>query len=102
MFKLDLKQGKLERFYACKLKRCQIFLVVKVSFWPVKQLDSEVKQFAQMAGLSWPKHKGIVRAHYTMDQKMGSDLLDESGNKLDGKLQGKPQWVQVREIPGPK
>ena len=36
-----------------------------------------------MAGLSWPKHKGIVRAHYTMDQRFGTTLLDESGNNLN-------------------
>lgn len=49
-----------------------------------------------MAGLSWPKHKGIVRAHYTMDQRFGTTLLDESGNNLNGELQGEPLWVQVR------
>lgn len=69
---------------------------MQVSFWPVKQSDSEVKEYAQMAGLTWPKHKGIVRAHYTMDQVSGTRLPDESGNKLDGTFEGEPLWVQVR------
>ena len=42
-----------------------------------------------------PKHKRIVRAHYTMDQKLGIVLFDESGNNLNGTLKGNPQWVQV-------
>ncbi|CAB3979783.1 cartilage oligomeric matrix -like [Paramuricea clavata] len=65
-----------------------------VSFWPVKQQDNEVKEYSKLAGLSWPKHKRIVRAHYTMDQRLGTVVLDESGNNLDGSLKGNPQWVQ--------
>ncbi|XP_028399982.1 uncharacterized protein LOC114523303 [Dendronephthya gigantea] len=65
-----------------------------VSFWPVKQQDSEVEDYSKIAGLSWPKHKRIVRAHYTMDQRLGEVVPDESGNNLSGTLKGNPQWVE--------
>ena len=54
-----------------------------------------MEEYSKIAGLSWPKHKRIVRAHYTMDQRLGTVVLDESGNNLNGSLKGNPQWVQV-------
>ena len=55
-----------------------------------------MKDYSRIAGLSWPKHKRIVCAHYTMDQRLGNVVFDESGNKLNGTLRGNPQWVEVR------
>lgn len=49
----------------------------------------------KLAGLQWPIHKNLVRAHYDMDAQTGTILKDQSGNGNSGTLFGQPAYVPV-------
>ena len=49
----------------------------------------------KLAGLTWPIHKGLVRAHFNMEDTSGSVILDQGGNGFHGNLVGKPVFVPV-------
>ena len=50
----------------------------------------------KLAGLTWPIHKGLVRAHFNMEDTSGSVILDQAGNNFHGNLVGRPLFVPVR------
>lgn len=56
--------------------------------------DAEISSFMKLAGLEWPKHQKIVRAHYTFDQLSGVVLPDSSGSSHNGTLNGGPKWIE--------
>jgi len=40
------------------------------------------------AGLLLPIHKGVVRAHFSMEDSSGTVILDQAGNNYHGNLIG--------------
>ncbi|KAK3740783.1 hypothetical protein QZH41_001242 [Actinostola sp. cb2023] len=63
------------------------------TLWGVQLPDSEIQSYLKLAGLQWPIHKNLVRAHYDMDEQTGSVLKDQSGNGHNGNLIGQPDFV---------
>ena len=57
--------------------------------------DSEIVDYMKTAGLLRPIHKGLVRAHFNMDDSAGSVILDQAGNDYHGNMVGGPSLVSV-------
>lgn len=57
--------------------------------------DSEIVDYMKTAGLLLPIHKGLVRAHFNMDDSSGSVIFDQAGNDYHGNLVGGPSLVSV-------
>lgn len=60
--------------------------------------DAEIVDYMKSAGLLLPIHKGVVRAHFNMDDSTGSVILDQAGNDYHGNLVGGPSLVSVGNI----
>ena len=58
--------------------------------------DDEIIDYMKLAGLTWPIHKGLVRAHFNMEDTSGSIILDQAGSGFHGNLFGRPVFVPVR------
>ena len=57
--------------------------------------DSEIIEYMKTVGLLRPILKGLVRAHFNMDDSTGSVILDQAGNDYHGNLVGGPSLVSV-------
>lgn len=57
--------------------------------------DLEIVDYMKTAGLLLPIHKGLVRAHFNMDDSTGSVIFDQAGNDYHGNLVGGPSLVSV-------
>ena len=68
----------------------------QLTLWGVFVEDSEIVEYMKTAGLLRPIHKGLVRAHFNMDDSTGSVILDQAGNDYHGNLVGGPSLVSVR------
>ncbi|XP_078366293.1 uncharacterized protein LOC144650486 [Oculina patagonica] len=55
--------------------------------------DAEIIDYMKTAGLLLPIHKGVVRAHFNMDDTTGSVIRDQAGNDYHGNLVGGPSLV---------
>ncbi|XP_078366394.1 uncharacterized protein LOC144650562 [Oculina patagonica] len=64
-----------------------------LTFWGVRVPDNEIIDYMKLAGLTWPIHKGLVRAHFNMEDTSGSVILDQGGNGFHGNLVGRPVFV---------
>jgi len=64
-----------------------------LTLWGVFVEDSEIVDYMKTAGLLRPIHKGVVRAHFNMDDSTGSVILDQAGNDYHGNLVGGPSLV---------
>lgn len=64
-----------------------------LTLWGVRVPDDEIIEYMKLAGLTWPIHKGLVRAHFNMEDISGSIILDQGGNGFHGNLVGKPLFV---------
>lgn len=60
--------------------------------------DSEIVEYMKTAGLLLPIHKGVVRAHFNMDDTSGLVILDQAGNDYHGNLVGGPSLVSVCKV----
>ena len=69
-----------------------------MALWHVVIKDSEISSYMKLAGLAWPKHQGIISAHYNFDQLFGTVLTDSSGKGNNGTLIGGPKWIEVSSI----
>nr|AXL14330.1 mega-thrombospondin [Nematostella vectensis] len=63
------------------------------TIWRVQIPDSELSDYMKLAGLTWPIHKNLVLAHYSMEESSPSLLMDQSGRSNNGDLVGKPDFV---------
>ena len=57
--------------------------------------DAEIVNYMKTAGLQLPIHKGVVRAHFNMEDTSGTVILDQAGNSYHGNLVGGPTFVSV-------
>lgn len=73
-----------------------ILVSLKLTLWGVRIPDDEIIDYMKLAGLTWPIHKGLVRAHFNMEDSSGSVILDQAGNGFHGNLFGRPIFVSVR------
>ncbi|KAK2566477.1 Cartilage oligomeric matrix protein [Acropora cervicornis] len=64
-----------------------------LTLWGVRVPGSEIVDYMKLAGLTWPIHKGLVRAHFNMEDTSGSVILDQAGNGFHGSLVGSPVFV---------
>jgi len=64
-----------------------------LTLWGVRVPDDEIIDYMKLAGLTWPIHKGLVRAHFNMEDTSGSIILDQAGNGFHGNLFGRPVFV---------
>lgn len=69
----------------------------QLTLWGVRVPGSEIVDYMKLAGLTWPIHKGLVRAYFNMEDTSGSVILDQAGNGFHGSLVGSPVFVPVRE-----
>ena len=69
----------------------------QLTLWGVRVPGSEIVDYMKLAGLTWPIHKGLVRAHFNMEDTSGPVILDQAGNGFHGSLVGNPVFVPVRE-----
>ena len=67
----------------------------QATLWGVRVTDAEIGAFMRMAGLTRPIHKGLVRAHFNMEDTSGTVLMDQGGNNYHGNLVGGPALVPV-------
>ena len=81
---------------ARKLYFFTFFLSRQLTLWGVRVPDNEIVDYMKLAGLTWPIHKGLVRAHFNMEDTSGSVILDQTGNSFHGNLIGRPAFVPVR------
>lgn len=78
-----------------------IIYFLQTTLWGIQVPDLELQSYMKLAGLQWPIHNYLVRAHYDMEDLKGSVLMDTSGNNFHGNLFGKPDLIPVsrsREI----
>ena len=68
----------------------------QLTLWGVRVPGSEIVDYMKLAGLTRPIHKGLVRAHFNMEDTSGSVILDQAGNGFHGNLVGSPVFVPVR------
>ena len=68
-----------------------------MTIWGVRVHDAEIPEYMKLAGLTWPIHKGLVRAYYTMEDRSGTVLRDQAGNGNRGALAGEPAFVPVSD-----
>lgn len=64
-----------------------------LTLWGVRVPSDEIIEYMKLAGLTWPIHKGLVRAHFNMEDSSGSIILDQGGSGFHGNLVGKPLFV---------
>ncbi|XP_068721591.1 uncharacterized protein [Montipora capricornis] len=64
-----------------------------LTLWGVRVPDNEIIDYMKLAGLTWPIHKGLVRAHFNMEDTSRSVISDQAGNGFDGNLKGLPIFV---------
>lgn len=57
--------------------------------------DQEIVDYMKTAGLLLPIYKGVVRAHFNMEDNSGTVILDQAGNNYHGNLVGGPSLVSV-------
>ena len=57
--------------------------------------QSEILSYMKLAGLTWPIHKGLVRAHYNMEGSTAAVLQDQGGGSHHGSLVGEPVFAPV-------
>ena len=74
--------------------KLDLFLL-QLTLWGVQVPNNEIIDYMKLAGLTWPIHKGLVRAHFNMDDTSGSVILSQEGNGFHGNLVGKPVFVPV-------
>ena len=60
--------------------------------------DAEIADYMKTAGLLLPIHKGVVRAHFNMDETSDSVILDQAGNGYHGNLMGGASFVAVSDV----
>lgn len=60
--------------------------------------DAEIADYMKTAGLLLPIHKGVVRAHFNMDETSDSVILDQAGNGYHGNLMGGTSFVAVSDV----
>ena len=51
--------------------------------------------YMKTAGLLIPIHKGLVRAHFNMEDTSGPIIFDQAGNNYHGTLVGGPSLILV-------
>ncbi|XP_022792613.1 uncharacterized protein LOC111331710 [Stylophora pistillata] len=64
-----------------------------LTLWGVYVEDADIVNYMKTAGLSLPIHKGVVRAHFSMDETSDSIILDQAGNGYHGNLIGGTSFV---------
>ena len=67
----------------------------QLTLWGVQVPNSEIIDYMKLAGLTWPIHKGLVRAHFNMEDTSGSVIVSQEGNGFHGNLVGRPVFVPV-------
>ena len=67
----------------------------QTTIWGIRISDEEMERLIGLTGLAWPIHKGLVRAHYSMERVSASLLIDQSPNNNHGTLVGMPTLVVV-------
>ena len=70
-------------------------LFEQLTLWGVRVEDAEIVSYMKTAGLLRPIHKGVVRAHFNMEDTSGTVILDKAGNNHHGDLVGGPTFVLV-------
>lgn len=64
-----------------------------LTLWGVYVEDADIANYMKTAGLLLPIHKGVVRAHFSMDETSDSIILDQAGNGYHGNLIGGTSFV---------
>ena len=67
----------------------------QLTLWGIYVEDADIIDYMKTAGLLLPIHKGLVRAHFNMDDTSGSVILDQAGGDYHGNLIGGPSLVSV-------
>ncbi|KAK2566263.1 Cartilage oligomeric matrix protein [Acropora cervicornis] len=65
----------------------------ELTLWGVRVEDSEIVNYMKTAGLLIPIHKGLVRAHFNMEDTSGPIIFDQAGNNYHGTLVGGPSLI---------
>ena len=74
----------------------------QLTLWGVLVEDAEIVNYMKTAGLLLPIHKGVVRAHFNMEDTSGTVILDQAGNSYHGNLVGGPTFVSVCDLSSSK
>ncbi|XP_074619052.1 uncharacterized protein LOC141877910 isoform X2 [Acropora palmata] len=65
----------------------------ELTLWGIRVEDSEIVNYMKTAGLLIPIHKGLVRAHFNMEDTSGPIIFDQAGNNYHGTLVGGPSLI---------
>ena len=87
----SLRSGRFKQrlihFYVCPFWQ--------LTLWGIRVEDSEIVNYMKTAGLLIPIHKGLVRAHFNMEDTSGPIIFDQAGNNYHGTLVGGPSLILV-------
>ena len=86
---------QFEKWFKQRLTHFYVFPFWQLTLWGVRVEDSEIVNYMKTAGLLIPIHKGLVRAHFNMEDTSGPIIFDQAGNNYHGTLVGGPSLILV-------